>query len=710
MSDLSLKYKKIAIYSKLHKQGLISKLSNTDTIPRLGLTADEVIQDIEDNFSWIIKEPTKPTIIFNSSVGKFSWNDSNYPLIKQSTSLTYPGIYIWQTTGNITLTDDAKLTPLNNTNCITSIGSADNLNTYNNKMFAGNFKHSSDGSITPLVNNTRDAYYDVNISTAVIVDDVTYDMTDYHVTYYVWYIVGNGIDDYEGYGGIGLLYPYEVAVFPYRHYNVTNIPTINLESDIHVINTESKGLLNAGEHTLDGYNFYLTEPDKLVNFVVRGDFNTLPLTGQKYAYQGISIKTFEPFTTLPSTLIAYVNDDEEFTLDVTDQIEATLTWDFPNIEFIIDDNNIATINVSSMNDGTISKIIGPNISITGKKLGNTNLRIRVYLQNSTTLYKEYIIPLIIEEKNKNVVSLQVTNYSVINANVSDVITLNISTNATEYIITPDISGRFEVDGTRLTCLSEGSGYIYIKGKRDGYKSTTLKLPYAISKFQPTPYIKHINGTTTIDGTDVTNIEIETNCDKSYIEAVINNEQVATLSEIKWLTETDYTQSSKFKVRTANIKIVGLRKGNTVLGLTGRYEGSDKRASLSIPITILNLVHSSDVGYAYTNQISNKINKEDTYVRFHIPSAGVSSIIVARGNTSRVVTIPKITDKMIADNNGSTSFTLVTEEEFYNNVIDGKVVTNPNSLDKIVNIDPTGNGIFLNDTTGEVFIDGKGTHR
>jgi hypothetical protein len=724
LTQEQLRYKKIAIYSKLHNKGMLSLLNNSkDTFPRLEMTADEVMKDIETNYPWIIQTITKPTIINNMKNGTFVWNETNYPLLKQLAGYTFPGIYIWQTSGNIILTDDAKITALGNTNCLVSNqdNPKDNMYTYNNKMFKADFNHTESGSIIPIANATRDAYYDLNVTAAITADDVTYDATDYHVTYYVWYIKDNGIDDYQGYGGLALVYPYENCFFPYRQYNVNSIPTLNMSQDIHIVKPSNLSqtekdllttdLIKENEHTNEGYNFYLTAKNQLVNFVVRGNFNTLATTGQKYAYQGMTIKTFEPFINLPSSIVGYVLDNNEYLTDITTLIETTLTWDFPNIVFEVEDTNIADVEVSSMNEGTINKIIGPTINIRGKRIGNTNLNIIVYLKESNNTddsIRTYKIPLSIIEKYTNVVNINVTNYSSLNLTLTDSANLNIVTNATSYTITPDITGRFNIENNKVTAISLGSGYINIKGIRDGYKSTTISIPYNITEFKPELYIKADMNSVKIDGTDSVILNIETNCNKSFFNMVLNNDNIVKIGRVEWLTDTPYERVDKYSIKTATIKIIGIKKGSSILTLSGRFESDTKLTSLNIPISVINLVNSSDVEYVYTNQISTIINQEDAYVRFHTPTIGTSTILVSRGNKSRAITIPKISQQMI-DDNGSNSFNLITEEEFYNNVIDGKVITNPNCLDDIVSIDPTGNGVFLNNETGEVFIDGKGTH-
>lgn len=724
LQDVS-RFKRIEIYKSLVINNLLDDVRDND-IYRYGVTKKELLEDIDTNFSGI-KEYGKTEVNNgkleedNKATG-FVWTEHNIPLIT-------PEYHVYDNSQEDSWEEhranNVYPSPKDNDNNTTQTG-ADDFETYNNKKYGSYFEHTQ-GVIRPKKDQTLDAWYDVGLQSVIYQNGKPYSTSDFQKTFYVWYLKGDG-SDYPYIGQFGACYPGQEYKFKYRYVGVERlqIPTAmmyKLKGD-----TPSFRYANGS----DGFYIKLPDPDRYTNGLVKVDVNRMAETGQKWHYQGFSLKTFRIFSKYPQRAIELNMEGNKRTLDITKLIDVNLTWDFEYLRITSSNEDILTITHDWTEDeNSVVHYTGPNeIVLTGGMDGTATVTIEAKPKNST--YKESIRfdvkvkQLFVNETIIKVSPNKLTTMEGVTRNFT------VNTNATNYTVTTDSVGIIKLYKDRIEGIKPGTGIIKIKGQAKLAMPLEISVPFTVSKYLPDPTLVLSAATLTVTAGEVVSFDLNTLCPRGNVFIDIDDFDLIQVSDVKWKDRTTPNpdkRAKEYPTQYGTVDVLGLKEGKTSLYVSSYVDNGGVSIEKSIVVTVLpepteeeKLEEEVDPdGDKYADEMNPEeprlatIGKQDTFIAFHQQHQGNFTYVISKkrkdDNSNKIYIVPEVSKELIQKNNGSTDFHLALIQDLTNTIMSLDKTTNPNYLDFKEDYDPMigfagstarEENIYLNRRTLEVF--------
>ena len=647
------KYKKFQLYKRLTESNLLDSIT-ADNFTKYGMTKDEVILDVENNYSGLLENPIDgyadegPIADTNKPATNFTWDTKNIPVIE-------PEYYVYDNTTGTKFETLRKVNSYpkvsNNISSTCKVGN-DNFNTYNNKEFAKYFEHVQ-GLIRPLEDKTLDAWYDVGINAVMYQGGIPYSAPNFQKTFYVWYIKGDGTD-YPYLGQVGYIYPGQEYNFAYRY---QTIKSCNIKSGT-AINIKGDSPIFRWGDSRQGFFAKLNEPDQYTHSIAKINLDKMSTLGQRWHYQGFTLKSFPVFSKKPGIIKLDMKGDE-VSLDITDKIETSLTWEFEEFSIVSNDPEICRVEHDWVKDPTNpTYIVGPSyirligdeavdegkteITVTAKPVGTDYVETFTFTVNVEQLYKGttflnvYPNPMVVK--------------------VGESLDYTVDTNAASYNVTSNVTGLLRVYKGKITGVKIGKGILNFYAKALDSRPTELNIPFRVDRYVPQPSIlcKTIN--ITVEQGKKVRFSFDTNCPRVNIALDQDDFNMIKLSEITWAKETkpDTDPLNKdFPISTGSLEVQGLKIGNTKLYISGYVIQGDTVIEVTILVNVVEATVDPDEPIEEDNSDRlASINDTDVYFSFHDQAQGQFTYLRSKARPdnkakNKIYVIPKPSDELLA---------------------------------------------------------------
>lgn len=718
--------KKLETYISLISSGLIDRLTNKDT-ERYGITKDTLVHDVETNFNNLLLTVNNPNnnivanrleekkklslIDTNTMPAGFKWTEDNIPT-------TNPDYYIYdndsKTRWNNLKSKNAYPKAIGNKKSINKQGE-DNFTTYNNVTYRDRFRHEQQ-VILPISDRTMDAWFDTGIKSIAYYNNVPYSSLYFQKSFYVWYIKGDGTD-YPYTGQVRYGYPGQYKNYPYKYENLGEVLISNGTN----ITIKGQPAFSRFKTKYEGFDLRLDRPNTHTNTLVKVDMGLTEIYGQKYHYQGATLKCLPIFKNIPSTIKLDMRGEDR-TLDITKDIETYLTWEFDNFSIVSDNEDIVKVEhdwTGASNDP--KTILGPSIiKLIGGSDGIANLTIKAQPKDSAYI-ETYNIEVTVEQLYKGVTTIEVDPGSWI-CMVNETLDFTVRTNAHSYNITDPIKKFIRLTPTSITGVKEGSGIVTIKAQAPNSMPAYAKIPYLITKYIPKAEIIKSFESASVNSLAINEYLVKTNIPKDQFKVEIEDNTLAVLDNIVFSDEVEYDKfNSPYVYRNVKISIRGLKEGSTFIKISGYIKDGEEISSWLIPLNIEPEIVKEVIIPQPDDVITTLNSRPDVYLSFHHQHEGIFSylrskahtdpeilenlprIVEEEHNANKIFVIPNITDEDIAKYK-TNEFTLALVEDLNGNSIPGEIGNNPNYLDFKRDVNPYDG--FVGNTTknvGQIYL-------
>lgn len=658
------KHKKFQLYKRLTETGLLDSITDED-FKKHDMTKNDVITDVENNYSGLLDnlvdsyEDEGEIVESNKAPVNFTWTDKNRPLTKNSMQPeeTWGGeCYIYDNTTNSTQVfetlrkENAYPKAANNISSTCKTGN-DNFKTHNNREFAGYFEHVQ-GTIRPITDRTLDAWFDVGLDVTMYQTGIPFTATGFQKAYYVWYIKGDGTD-YPYLGQVGYIYPGQEANYPYKYRSVSRT-TIKGFTYLHYKGSETPFVRN-GKVT-DGFYAKLQEPNTYAHGIVKVNLDKLATLGQKWHYQGFTVKSYPVFDVKPSAIkLEMKGDDVE--LDITDKIETSLTWEFEKFTIESSDPNICKVEHNWVNDPTNPKYyVGPSyIKLIGNgDIDTGSVDITVTAIPKGTTYKEtFTFKVDVEQLYRGTTYLDVTPNPMI-VRVNETLEYTVTPKDQNYNVSSNVAGLIRVYKGKITGVKVGKGILNFYAQAAMSRPKEVNIPYRVDAYVPDPKITPKTVNINVELGKKTTFSFETNCPRANLTIDRDDFNVIDVSSITWAKETKADSDPlnvDYPISTGTIEILGKKIATTKLYLTGYVAQNDNVLEISITVNVL----QPTVDPEDEDEESDKLvtlNETDVYWGFHDQAQGQFTYLRSKTREdgllkNKIYVIPKPTEELLA---------------------------------------------------------------
>lgn len=684
------KFKKFQLYKRLTESNLLDLITE-DNFKKHGMTKDEVILDVENNYSGLIEpkfetyEDEGPIADTNKPATNFEWTTKNMPLIE-------PEYYVYDNTSGVRFEILKKVNSYpkvqNNISSTCKVGN-DDFTTYNNKQFVKYFEHVQ-GLIRPLEDKTLDAWYDVGVNAVMYQGGIPYTAPNFQKTFYVWYIKGDGTD-YPYLGQVGYIYPGQEYNFAYRY---QSIKRCNIKAAT-VLNVKGTSPIFRWGKAQEGFFVKLNEANQYTHSIAKVNLDKLSTLGQRWHYQGFTVKSFPVFSKKLNAIKLNMEGDET-TLDITDRIETSLTWEFEEFSITSNDPDICRVEHDWVKDPTNpTYIVGPSyIKLIGN--GDIDTGKTVITVKARPVGSEYVetfsFTVDIEQLYKGTTYLNIYPNPMV-VKVGETLDYTVDTNAATYNVSSNVTGLLRVYKGKITGVKIGKGILNFYAKASMSRPAELNIPFRVDRYVPPPKITTKSINLTIEAGKKASLSFETNCPRGFVQVEPDDFSMLKISNITWDKETkpDSDPLNKdYPISTGSIDIQGLKIGSTKLYINGYIVQGDEVIEITILINIVEPTVDPDEPIEDDNSDRLATIKDtDVYFSFHDQAQGQFTYLrsKARENNkakNKIYVIPKPSEELLAAY-PDKEFNLalvedLTKEEEDQNDITTFARQNPNSLD------------------------------
>ena len=697
------KHKKFQLYKRLTETGLLDSITDDD-FKKHGMSRNTVINDVEKNYSALLEnivdnyENEGAIVDSNKAPVNFTWTDKNRPLT--SNTMENPDLY----GGECYIFDSTKFSfeKLRETNAypkaVNNISSScktgnDNFKTHNNTTFARYFEHVQ-GTIRPLTDRTLDAWYDVGLDVTMYQSGIPYTATGFQKSYYVWYIKGDGTD-YPYLGQIGYIYPGQEANFPIK-YRSSSKAKITAFTHIDYRNSGETPFVRNGTAS-EGFYAKLEKAGNYAHGVVKVNLGKLATLGQKWHYQGFTIRSYPVFDVKPTELILQMKGDD-VALDITDKLETSLTWEFDEFSIESEDPTICKVEHDWIKDpNTVKYYVGPSyIRLIGNgDLDDATTTITVKAKPKGSSYVEtFTFKVKVEQLYKGVTSLNVTPNPMI-VRVGETLEYNVETNASDnsYKVSSNVSGLLRVYKGKITGVKVGKGILEFYAQATNSRPATVNVSYRVDAYVPEPKITPKTININVEVGKKTAFSFETNCPRANITTDRGDFNTIDISSITWASETKADSdplNTDYPISTGTIEVLGKKIGTTKLYLTGYVAQNDNVIEVFIIVNVLEATVEPDDEEDTSDKLAT-LNDTDAYWGFHDQAQGQFTYLRSKTRSNgllknKIFVIPKPSDELLAAH-PEKEFTLAlvedltrSSEDDEDDTIIGNLNQNPNYLD------------------------------
>lgn len=692
--------KKQALYSRLIEKGLLENLT-LDEVNRLGATKEDLLRDIETNYNnlLLLKNPTEEENrnqnlsieSTNRFPGNFRWNDENIPLV-QNDYFVY---------NNKTDTQWDNLAATNsypkakdNLSCTVKIGD-DDFTTYNNRTFADYFQHVQ-GSIRPKKNQTLDGWFDVGLKCIMFNNGIPYSSPNFQKSYYVWFIKGDGTD-YPYLNQVAHTYPGQEVNFKYRYENLNSAKVKS--ASIIVVNGDTPGFQYGTAQ--EGFRAKLTQPNTYTNSIIKADLGLMESVGQRWHYQGFTIKTYSIFSKMPTEVNLEMRGDL-VTLDITSLIETNLTWEFDQFDIQSSDTNVCTVEhdwVGNENDPRF--ILGPTyIRLIGNQdVQDQTVTIRISARPINTNYtEEFTFNVRVRQLYNRDTVLEVEPRNLITM-VGKEVEYTVNTDAANYNVTTNNTSLIRLYKGKIAGLKPGSGILTFKAQASMSMPAVLNIPFTVNRYIPVPVIKTDILNMNLEVNTIKNLEFSTNCPRSNISVEIVNKDIVRNDEINWedRVTNDDKLSTEFPTRYGSIPLRGITEGVTDIKIKAFITNGELNIEkkLTLVVNPAQTQETQDDNIDLSDEGVKQLTKTDAYLSFHHQQQGVFSYLRSRGKpelspeelkeqydnatANKIYIMPKVTEEDLRKYK-KNEFTLALIEDMLQNDASISKDNNPNYID------------------------------
>lgn len=721
--------KKLALYSRLIETGMLNSMDSS-YFSKYGVGKTDIQNDIEKNFPGLLELPIKSISNRDASIelgktdystldtipisytdskiatsrmsrsslentntppGNFKWSNENIPLVT-------PEYFVYDNSTQAKWEDlqktNAYPSPKDNNACIVRTGE-DDFTTYNNRTFQDYFIHAQ-GSITPKKNQSLDAWYDIGLRCVMYNNGVPYSSPNFQKSFYVWYINGDGTD-YPYTGHVANIYPGQEANFKYKYESLDKV----LVKSASIIKIKGDTPAFRYGNAEDGFFAKLTLPSQSTNCIAKVDMGLMETLGQRWHYQGFTLKSHQIFTKRPSDLELNMKGELN-TLDITAAIDVSLTWEFDLLTFESSNAGVCTIEHDWKGDSSDPTFItGPTYI---RLVGNTSVlddtvTITVTARPVGTTYTEkFTFSVRVKQLYTKQTVLRVTPANLIVMVGTDE-EYEVETDASTYSVSADSSAYIKLYKGKVTGVKPGNGVLTFKAQAPMSMPTTVKIPFTVTKYIPNPVVNTDKLTENTNVNEVVDVKFTTNCPRANISVEIVNTNIARAEAIKWEDKTtdDDKLTDEYPTRYAAIPVRGITEGVTEIKIRGYINDGDVAMEKKVTITV-SPEEEEKPEIPDDNSDDGKIKtmtKTDAYISFHHQHQGVFTYLRSKGRNkltheeiiklvnehkaNKIFPVPEVTDDMKTKYD-KDEFSLALIEDLNENVIGSTQNTNPNYID------------------------------
>lgn len=775
LQDLS-NSKKTALYTSLVRSGLIHTMTNENT-SRYGAGKLDILNDLEQNYPGLMEtdpdkiesivvttkavapQPTTPTSsnpkvytgamdyskaqglavnedtvpgsdlsteVNNNPPGNFKWNDENIPLVT-------PEYFVYDNSNNSAWNTLQKTnsypTPKNNNAC-TVVQGEDDFTTYNNRTFPGYFNHAQ-GSITPKKDQSLDAWYDIGLRCVMFNKGIPYSSPNFQKAFYVWYIKGDGTD-YPYTNHVGHIYPGQEVNFKYKYESLDKV----LVKSANIIKIKGDTPEFKYGNAEDGFYARLSKPSQHCNCIAKVDMGLIETLGQRWHYQGFTLKSYPIFTKKPGDLTLNMRGDLT-TLDITNLIDVSLTWEFDVFSITSSDENICKVEhdwKGNKDDPTF--VAGPTYI---KLIGDMNVldQTVTITVKATPIGTKYTEQFTFNVRVKQLYNKQTT----LKVNPPNLVTkvgtdakYEVTTDANTYSVTTDNTSLIRLYKGKITGVKQGNGILTFKAQAPMSMPAIVKVPYVVNKYIPDPKIEPAVVSINVNVAETVDLQFTTNVPRANVSYKIANEKLAKGADIAWEDKitNDDPLTKEYPTRYGYVTLAGVGEGITEITFTAFIANGEMAVNKKVTIVVSPEVpkEPTEPDEVEDDGKIKTMTKADAYLSFHHQHQGVFTYLRSKGRTelkpeeipplvnafkaNKIFVMPKVTAEDMKKYD-KTDFTLALVEDLNDNLIGTTQDTNPNYLDYKEPSNPMwgyqGNttkdiNTYLNSTTFEKFVTKK----